>query len=264
MDYLHDFWDFVHQVFVGWVGLASGVVGLAVTIWEKRRSDKKGAGLATERYFLILMLAFFPAYFFAWHGMEDNLRARQAEIASLRKPADAGGAPTQSEGVPAARPPQASPSPGNQRAPILDAPSVEALRRATGVRALRPLENDLRLSRLPDGVFGYTVPWMINTDPSGVVGGTGVDKISLEQRSLGTLVMEIQKLKSDLAYEVGCVSDSDVTRLQDPSRQTDLQITLFFKPYHEFTHVVAIPLSRVQKSDNREVEDEYVDDQTIR
>jgi hypothetical protein len=147
---------------------------------------------------------------------------------------------------------------------IVSAESVEALRRIDGVRELRLLENDLNLSRLAPGVFGFTVPWIINTDPGGVVGGTGVDRISLQQSSLGTAVMEVHKRPDSEIYVIGYVSDTDLVRLQNPSRKADADVTLFFASYREFSHPVAIPISRITASENRSVGDQYVNDLSVR
>lgn len=127
-----------------------------------------------------------------------------------------------------------------------------------------PLENDKNLSQLPNGVFGYTVPWIINSNSSGIVGGTGVDKISLEQKSFGTLVMEVLKDSHGRVYVVGFVSQEQLVRMQDPSRTTDVQALVFFLSYQEFNQLVALPLERIISSDNRTVENKYVNDVVFR
>jgi hypothetical protein len=148
-------------------------------------------------------------------------------------------------------------------AAIVAAESVQDLRRLNGVRALRPLENDLSLRELPPGVYGFTVPWIINSDPTGIVGGTGINRITLEESSGGTSVMEIHKRGDDQVYVVGYVSETDLIRLQDPSRATNADVALFFAPFREFSIPVAIPVSRIQKSRNRSVADQYVDDLSV-
>ena len=158
---------------------------------------------------------------------------------------------------------QGAASAASQTAAILNAESVEALRRSDGVRPLRTLENELNINRLPAGVYGFTVPWIINTDSTGVVGGTGVDRISLQQSSGGTAVMEIHKSAAGTIYVTGYVSETDLVRLQNPSRVADAEVTLFFTPYREFSLTVAIPISRIKTSDNRSVGDQYVNDLSV-
>ena len=138
--------------------------------------------------------------------------------------------------------------------------SLEELRRKNGVRELQALENDLNLSRLPNGVYGYTVPWIIDSDPTGVVGATGVSRIALLRRSGGTAVMEVHKSSQGMVYIIGFVSQDQLVRLQDPSRKSPLDITLFFSPYQSFDEVVALPVEQIVSSSNRSVESQYVND----
>jgi len=151
--------------------------------------------------------------------------------------------------------------------PIETAKSIEDLRRKNDVRSLTPLENDLLLTILPNGVYGYTVPWLINTNRIGIVGGTGVDKISLKQRAGGTAVMEVHKSSKGDIYILGFVSQDLIIYLQNPTRKTNLVITLFFAPYKNYNMAVAIPTNRIVQSDNRSIDDEgymYINDMTIR
>ena len=147
---------------------------------------------------------------------------------------------------------------------FLTSDSQESLRGITGVRELQPLENDLDIKRLPNGVYGFTVPWIINTNSTGVVGGTGFDRISLQKSGGGTAVMEIHKAEAGDIYVVGYVSESDLMRLIDPSRRTELEVMLFFEAFREFARPVAIPASRIQRSTNRSVEGRYVNDLLVR
>lgn len=123
--------------------------------------------------------------------------------------------------------------------------SAARIREATGVRELRPREEDLGIVRLPNGVFGFTVPWMFNTDPSGVVGGTGLDRISLHKAAGGTAVMEVHKSSSGENFVLVYVSEETLIRLQDQSRTVALDATLFFAPYEGNSHPVAIPTGRI-------------------
>lgn len=138
--------------------------------------------------------------------------------------------------------------------------SLEELRKKNGVRELRPLENDLNLSRLPNGIYGFTVPWIINTDSTGVVGGTGLSRISLHRTGGGTAVMEMHKSEQGQVYIIGFVTQDQLIRMQDPSRRASLGITLFFHPYQNFDELVAVPYERIISSDNRSVEGYYVND----
>jgi hypothetical protein len=159
--------------------------------------------------------------------------------------------------TPAAQPPK---SPTD----IVSGESVEALRIADAVRALQPLEDSKNINSLPGGVYGFTVPWLLNTKSSGVVGGTGVDRISLSRSSFGTFVTEIHKRETGQVLVVGYVTESDLAELQDPSRTSDVEITLFFRPYLEYSLAVAIPVSRIRASSSRSVERHYASDLSVR
>src|SRR5438094_1085393 len=139
-------------------------------------------------------------------------------------------------------------------AKIINAESLIAMRTVTGVRSLRKLESDLELSRLPEGVYGFTVPWQVGPD---------ANHLGLQQSPHGTVVAEIHKSTNGESYVVGYISESDLVRLQDPSRRTATEITMFFSPYREFSLPVAIPFSRIEKSNHRSIGNQYVNDLSI-
>lgn len=146
---------------------------------------------------------------------------------------------------------------------IITAETVERLRELTGVHPLGERDSGRPLSRLPNGVYGYTVPWMINTDGSGVVGGTGVEKITLHPGSGGTGVMEIHKAGSGGIYVVGYTDQPRIAQMVAPGDATKVEIELFFAPFEEFDTPLAIPVERIMSSTNRSVSHEYVNDMEI-
>jgi hypothetical protein len=121
------------------------------------------------------------------------------------------------------------------------AASAEELRSQHELRALLPEENMLPVSRLPSGVYGFTVPWAI----------TDVNALSKEEG--GTVVLEIHKLDSGLRA-VGFLSRDDVVDLRDPSRTHALELTLSMFPTPTRPCAVSIPLSTVQYLRHRETE----------
>ncbi len=76
--------------------------------------------------------------------------------------------------------------------------------------------------------------------------------------------MEIDKGSNGESYVVGYVSEGDLVRLQNPLRSANAELQLFFSPFREFSIPVAIPLSRIQRSRNRRVADQYVNDLSVR
>lgn len=146
---------------------------------------------------------------------------------------------------------------------VITAETMERLRELTGARPLGERDSGRPLSRLPNGVYGYTTPWMINTDAAGVVGGTGVERITLEPRSGGTLVMEIHKARSGGVYVVGYTDQQHVAQMATPGEATKIEIELFFAPNEEFDTPLAIPVERIMSSDQRSMGGRYVNDMEI-
>jgi hypothetical protein len=142
----------------------------------------------------------------------------------------------------------------NHKIALITAESIDELRQKNGVRQLLPLENDLRLSRLPNGVYGYTVPWQIEQLKSD-------DKVSRECG--GTSVVEVHKSVEGHIFLLGFVSQTDLIALQDPSRKTQTDIIVFFSKYSEFDKLVAIPVERIVFLDHRDIESIHVCEVTV-
>jgi hypothetical protein len=142
------------------------------------------------------------------------------------------------------------------RAAFITANSVEELRRQDGVRELLPLENEKTVARLPNGVYGFAVPWILYSSPAGIK----TDDISLQRKSLGTAVMEMHKSQDGQTYIVGFVSQADLVRMGDQSKTTQYEVTLFFAPYDGFDEIVGVPVERIVSSNNRTIEDRYAND----
>lgn len=130
---------------------------------------------------------------------------------------------------------------------IICVESLEEIRLTTGVRPILDIEEGLSINQLPNGIYGYAVPWILNTDPVGVVGGTGVDKMSLSRRSFGTAEMEIHKATDGAIYIVGFACRADIIRLQNPSRNDPAHAMIFFGPHEEFSQALAIPASHLKE-----------------
>lgn len=166
--------------------------------------------------------------------------------------------------MPPPAPPLVLPAAGAN--PILVASSVAALRIYNGVHELRWLDEDKALNQVPDGVLGYTVPWLLNTDPAGVGGGTGVNTISLWRESGGTAVMEVHKTVVGQVYILCYMSDADIAKLRE-AHNGSVSAILAMKPYQNYAHPVAIPVERFLYSDNRSIHDgstyTYVNDVEI-
>lgn len=151
---------------------------------------------------------------------------------------------------------------------VISANTLDEIRETTGVRELRELEGGLNLTSLPNGVFGFVPPWMINTDSVGV-GGTGFDRLTLSRKRGGTGVMEIHK-SSDAGqiYVIGYVSQTSLVLLQNQSRNEAIAVILFFE-FYQGRVPIAIPKDSIIESDNRSIDGDdgqhyYVNDMKIR
>jgi len=133
---------------------------------------------------------------------------------------------------------------------FITAISLKELRLKLDTRKLEPLEEGLNLSKLR-GVFGYTVPWLLNSDPTGVVGGTGSSRLSLRNSRGGTAVMEVHKSKDGAVYVIAFISEQVRIKLVELTRKASFQTTVFFFPYNENNKAIAIPVNRIKKWEER-------------
>ena len=67
---------------------------------------------------------------------------------------------------------------------------VEAIRKQGGVRPMLTEENELPLGELPDGIYGFTVPWAI--EPYRTT-RSSYDHLTLSSEGGGTAVVELHK-----------------------------------------------------------------------
>ena len=119
------------------------------------------------------------------------------------------------------------------------------------------MEEEVELHNLPTGVYGFTVPWILNSDSSGVVGGTGEDRISLRPSPGGTAVMEIHKSIDGQNYLVCFLNKSSIEevaannsmKISDPL----IEIIVSFTFHDDFPYSIAIPLQRIVNYKHRRV-----------
>lgn len=131
---------------------------------------------------------------------------------------------------------------------------LRTLRQANGVSEISGLEVGRRLQTLPNGKYGFSPPWMINSNPVGVAGGTGFDRLTLG-RKRSTSVMEVHKSSTGIVYVVGYLLEEILVRAQDPTRTKPISATLFFEP-SAGRCLVAIPEWMILSSEGRSTENE--------
>lgn len=133
---------------------------------------------------------------------------------------------------------------------------LEIIRQKNEVRELRPLESGKELHKLPNGVFGFTVPWLIDENSS--------SSLTLNQKTGGTVQAEVHKTVTGEIKIIGYVNQSTIIRIEDPSRIYPIETEVFVRSYAEFSHPIAISTKNIIQCNNRSIEDAYLWDMTIR
>lgn len=136
---------------------------------------------------------------------------------------------------------------GAEVTPLAVAPptieSRQALRSERNVRRLRDLENDLRLEQLPEGVYGFVVPWSIAPDMNP----------SVSQNAGGTAVVELHKLTGGEVHVLGFVSQKDALKIETGAGAES--VLLFPKPWEEAGVLASVAASRIGSANNRSFRD---------
>lgn len=130
-------------------------------------------------------------------------------------------------------------------AEVLTSQTVFGLREMTGVEKLDTFDNRKTLATLPDGVFGFTIPWAIRE-------AYLLDKVAMVERMtlitdpLGTSAMEVHRAADGRVYIAGYAQAEAVAQLVDETHEAGLALRLYFgQVYHEYEVPVAIPVGRI-------------------
>jgi len=132
-------------------------------------------------------------------------------------------------------------------------PSLEDIRKLTNAMPLETLEENIEIGRIPNGRYGYTEPWMLDTNGSAVVGGTGVQKIFLEPMKGGTAVMEIHKDTNGVIYVVGFVNERFKSSALKCDGNTEFTGIMAFSWQRDFPQAIAISVDRIVSYSHRTV-----------
>jgi hypothetical protein len=132
---------------------------------------------------------------------------------------------------------------------------IKGIRSTHGVRPLMPMENGLKIQHLPNGVYGYHVPWALDDLPNSLLG--------LQRGKGGTYVAEIHKSGSGGLFIMGFVDQGSLIRLQNPNRTEPVHTHVFFEPYEGYVYPVSIPVDKILESDHRTVEEKFMCDMRI-
>ena len=139
------------------------------------------------------------------------------------------------------------PDPVIESNPVTVNRSREDIRRETGVRELLPLENEKKISRLPTGVFGYAIPSLLNRL-------NYIDSIPLDRDSWKNRRVEVHKTSRGNIVVLIYITQSALTRLQDPNRKDPLHTHAFFEKHREYDRLIGIPHSHIIMWDSRSAE----------
>jgi hypothetical protein len=129
------------------------------------------------------------------------------------------------------------------------------------VRRLHAEEEGLPLSELPFGVFGFTVPWVLEVSPARPV--VRADEMTLHPSPGGTGVLEVHRLENGTAAAVGFVSPDEAVKLGNPSRTDPIDLTIYLTPSQMKPIPVAIPTEQLIVTRHRSVGYTYVLDARI-
>ncbi len=111
---------------------------------------------------------------------------------------------------------------------------------------LSPLEENLKISQLPNGVFGFARRWSLR-DTS----GQAVDDVALARAMGRTHDPEIHKTREGEIFVLVYVDETSLPKLQNPERVDTLDIIAFLMPHEPTDQLSAIPLSRLKNWNSR-------------
>ena len=96
-------------------------------------------------------------------------------------------------------------------------------------------KEELKISQLPNGVFGFTTPWSLN-DTSRQAAGN----ITLGRTMLRTSDTESHKTREGKIFVLVYVDESSLPQLQNPERVDTLDMTAFLKPHVQQSSTVSL------------------------
>lgn len=146
-------------------------------------------------------------------------------------------------------------APAHTGAVLADA-SLDTLREQSRVRAMLSEEDDLPLSELPDGIYGFATPWSLEP-PVNLAADTYDRDIRLSTDTGGTAVAELHKRADGELALVGYMTSDELVALRNPSRHERLHVVLRLAPDATRT-AVSIPLGLLASARDRHVGGFYV------
>ncbi|CAB3801428.1 toll/interleukin-1 receptor domain-containing protein [Pararobbsia alpina] len=134
---------------------------------------------------------------------------------------------------------------------VLVGADIEELRAGSEVVQINEIDNDRPVFEFDTAVFGFTVPWILNTSDRGVVGGTGPDKITLSRTPGGTVQLEIHRRADGVVAFIGYCNENTCALLRDPGGFSGMTVTLGVMPFESYSMPVSVPVTVIMSYRNR-------------
>ncbi len=90
----------------------------------------------------------------------------------------------------------------------------------------------------PEGVYGYTMSWVIGQDPMG--------RLPLVSSQFGAADFELQKRSDGVLAVAGFISADQASALANPPAEDGIALTLYNKAYGEARVPVSVPIARIE------------------
>ena len=115
------------------------------------------------------------------------------------------------------------------------------IRLETGVRELRPTEDRRNISQLPNGVFGYTNPSLL--EELNHIGFLPLDAGGRDDPE--NKGVEVHKTSQGKIVVLLYMGQSDLAPLRDPDRIMPLRAHAYLEKHGEYDQLIGLPLSRL-------------------
>ncbi len=182
-------------------------------IWDNRKWLFSGVGVVV----IVGIVGFFSTL---------NTHSGQSVSSTLQ---------TAKPAIDAGESPQTSVPPAGTVQAETGAVSLNDIRKSHDVKQIDPSQNELRMSQLPSGVFGFVYP-------------SGFDHpTSLEvYRDFRFPYFEVHKLRTGQVTLIGFVGPDTAHYLVREDRPAQIQLTLYNVAWSDATALVSLPFERIQ------------------
>lgn len=140
-------------------------------------------------------------------------------------------------------------------APILLDETIDGLRTKSKVVRIGDMDNERPVLEFDEAVFGFTVPWILDTSDRGIVGGTGPDKICLNTEPGGTVQLEIHRRSDGTIAFVGYCNKVDFISINKSETISKQKFTFTVSPHKEYLFPLSVPVGLIDTYRHRSLPD---------